>query len=125
MKRMQLILYSLSLISLLILSSCGVDLSTNNKGVSSNTLLANECELNSEYMPVCGTDLNGKKVDYENISLAKCYKATNVIQGKCECSKPSERLVCMSNEESLKECAAQAAIKNDNSLTIVKFQACN
>ena len=83
MERMIRILYSLGLSSLLILSSCGKDVSTNKKIVNTSPLYGEECELNSIHMPVCGIDSNGKETNYQNISYAKCFKATNIAQGEC------------------------------------------
>ena len=126
MERMSQILYSLSLITLMILSSCGTDKSTKANQVITNPLNdVRECALNSEHMPVCGQDINGKLTDYMNATLAECYKASKIFQGHCSCSKNPEKLVCMSTGESLTECNAQDLIKRNSSLRIEKFQACN
>ena len=126
MEGMANILYSLSLITLLILSSCGIEKSTRPIQAITNPLNdGRECVLNSVHMPVCGHDVNGKLTDYMNATLAECYNASNIIQGHCSCTKSPEKLVCMSTGESLTECDAQDLIKKNNTLKIDKFQACN
>lgn len=122
MKRMSQILYSLALLTLLILSSCGSDNSTGAAPISAtNPLTGGQCACNSEEMPVCGINIDGFEKDYSNICMANCFKATNIVQGRCVCS---EKLVCMSDGRSLTECNAQAAIRINSSLTITKFYGC-
>ena len=126
MRSMAQIIYSFSFITLIILSSCGIDKATRDTQVITNPLNdGRECALNSAHMPVCGLDMNGKLTDYMNITLAECYSATNIIQGHCSCSKSPDKLVCMSTGESLTECDAQDLIKKNSTLKIEKFQACN
>ncbi len=120
MKRMSQILYSLGLLTLLILSSCGKDELAASS--NSNPLTGGQCSCNSSEMPVCGINPAGNHVTYPNICIASCYQATNTVQGRCNCS---ESLVCLSDGRSLTECNAQAAIRNNRSLTIVKFYGCN
>lgn len=126
MKRMSQILYSLCILSLVILSSCGADKLRRESIVGTNPLNESvECAFINDDIPVCGTDKNGKLTDYANNSLAICYKATGIFQGHCNCPKDSNKLVCMSNKESLTECEAQEAIKNNSALRIEKFNECN
>lgn len=121
MKRMSQILYSFGLLTLLILSSCGSD---NSTGVSSSTspLSGAQCSCNTSEMPVCGINPNGNTVAYLNMCAANCFGATNIVQGHCVCS---ESLVCLSDGTTRTECNAQAAIRLNRSLTIVKFYGCN
>jgi len=121
MKRMSQILYSLGLLTLWILSSCGKDIST---GAASSTspLNGGQCACNSSEMPVCGINLYGNHITYPNICIANCYQATNTVQGRCNCSRD---LVCLSNGQTTSECEAQALIRANRDLTIVKFYGCN
>ncbi len=126
MKRLFQILYSLSIVSLLILSSCGGDKLTRESTAGINPLSDGaDCAFINDDIPVCGIDENGKITDYANNSVAICYKATSVFQGHCNCSKDIKKLVCMSNKESLTECEAQEAIKKDINLRIEKFNECS
>lgn len=118
---MSQILYSLGLLTLLIFSSCGKDNSTVG-GSGTNTLTGEQCACNSAEMPVCGINTYGNSVTYPNQCIASCNKATNVVQGHCNCS---ESLVCLSDGRTVTECNAQAAIRINSSLTITKFYGCN
>ena len=117
MKRMSKILYSLGLLTLVILSSCGKDNSTSSTSSTQNAL-AGECTMTSEYSPVCGVN----NITYDNISIAKCYKVTQTVQGNCICT---ERPVCGDNGVTYSECDAQAAIRNGYIKRITKFSDCN
>ena len=123
MKIMAHIFYSLTLLSLIILSSCGSDISTKIKTVNTSPLIGSECRFDSSPMPVCGAGKDGKLTDYNNVSYAICDKATNIFQGQCVCS--SLKLVCMSSKVSLSECEAQEAIKKDSTLKITQFSDCS
>lgn len=122
MKRMFLFLYSFGLFALLILSSCGSDNSTGSIASSTNTLNGAQCSCNTSEMPVCGINPDGNTVAYLNMCAANCFGATNIVQGHCVCS---ESLVCLSDGTTRTECNAQAAIRLNRSLTIVKFYGCN
>ena len=121
MKRMSQILYSLALLTLLILSSCGKDTSMSTVSGTSS-LNGGQCACNSSEMPVCGINPNGNAVTYPNMCTANCFGATNTVQGHCVCSRS---LVCLSNGNSVSECEAQALIRANRDLTIVKFYGCN
>ncbi|MEA9354822.1 Kazal-type serine protease inhibitor domain-containing protein [Bacteriovorax sp. PP10] len=116
MKRMSQILYSLGLLTLVILSSCGKDNSTSTAGSSVSTFNG-ECSFTSEYSPVCGVN----NITYDNISIAKCYNVTQTSPGNCICS---ERPVCGDNGVTYTECDAQDAYRQGKIKRIVKFTDC-
>lgn len=120
MKRMSQILYSLGLLTLLILSSCGSDNSTST-GSTTSALNGGSCSCSSEYMPVCGINTNNNTVKYDNVCIANCFKATNVVQGSCICS---ESPVCGSDGVTRTECDAQAMTRTVSNYKIVKFSDC-
>lgn len=122
MKRMALILNSFVLLSMLLMSACGKDTTTNTASSTSALSGGAECSCTSEEMPVCGINTSGNAISYLNICSANCYKATNIVQGHCVCS---ESLVCLSDGRTVTECDAQAYIRYNRSLTITKFQSCN
>lgn len=120
MKRISKILYSIGLLTLLILSSCGKDNVTGDTPSTStqNSLASGDvCSCTATYSPVCGVN----NITYDNICKANCYKVTHVVQGNCICT---ERPVCGDNGVTYTECDAQAAIRNGYIKKIVKFADC-
>lgn len=116
MKRMSQILYSFGLLTLLILSSCGKDETTIGAS-SAQSALNGECVMTSEYSPVCGAN----DITYDNISIARCYKVTQTVQGNCICT---ERPVCGDDGVTYSECRAQDNIRNGTLKRIIKFADC-
>lgn len=118
MKRMSQILYSLGLLTLVILSSCGKDNSASVvPGTTSVSTLNETCSFTSEYSPVCGIN----NITYDNISIAKCYNVTRTSPGNCICS---DRPVCGDNGVTYTECDAQEAYLHGKIKRIVKFTDC-
>lgn len=117
MKRMSQILYSLGLLTLVILSSCGKDNSTSTPASASVSTFNGTCSFTSEYSPVCGIN----NITYDNVSIAKCYNVTRTSPGNCICS---DRPVCGDDGKTYTECDAQEAYLHGKIKRIVKFSDC-
>lgn len=115
MKRVSLFLYSFAL---LLLVSCGADLTSPKSTSGQNTLNGAQCGCTASYMPVCGVN----NITYDNSCIASCYQVTQTTQGNCICS---ERPVCGDDGATYTECEAQAAIRNGTIKKIVKFVDCS
>ncbi|MBC7713323.1 MAG: hypothetical protein H7177_08290 [Rhizobacter sp.] len=103
----------------LVLASCGGDNTTGAKAASSNTssLTGGECACAATYAPVCGKNSSGNNISYDNQCIANCYKATNVVQGNCECSEALR--VCGTDGGDYTECEARIY-----HITIKKYGTC-
>lgn len=108
MKRVSFLLNSLVLLSLFTIVSCGSDnqLSGKSSSSSSNSLTGAECGCNSTYLPVCGRNsLTGTNQTYDNQCIASCFKASNIVQARCECEE--DMMVCGVDGREHTECEAR------------------
>lgn len=103
----------------LLLASCGADNTTGAKITKSgsNSLSGAECSCTSGYAPVCGKNSSGNNISYDNQCIASCYKATNIVQGNCECSESLR--VCGTDGGDYTECEARIY-----HITIKKYGTC-
>jgi hypothetical protein len=116
MKRISLF-HSFVLTTLIILSSCGSDNNLSGKSSSTNSLTAGQCACTASYLPVCGRNSSGINVSFDNQCIASCNKATNIIQGNCECSETLR--VCGTDGGDYTECEARFY-----HITVKKYGTC-
>lgn len=108
-------------IFLSLLTSCGVDkLKSKNLATQTSALgqADQACSANSSYAPVCAKDSHDNLADYDSADLAKCFNATVVKLGHCDC-KASLTMVCGSDGVDYTECDAIA-----KGIQIVKYIPC-
>lgn len=119
MKRISQILYSLGLITLLILSSCGKNEMSQPKAPNQSALNNNggACSCDTTYLPVCGVN----NITYDNACIASCYKVTKISQGNCICT---ERPVCADDGKTYTECYAQTLLRYGTIKKIVSYGSC-